>query len=516
MPYEKPQIVKEEEKLPLFEKLLKNFAEKIQQEPDLKFLKDFYKEFPQSNIYLVGGMVRDAAMGVKKMAKDFDFVVNRIELDDLINFLQSKGTVDLVGRNFGVLKFAPKDSELDEAIDIALPRTEFSVGQGGGYKDFEVQADPNLNIEKDLSRRDLTINAMALDLKNKKSNDPFDGLNDLANKEIKAVLKPEDRFKEDYSRMLRAIRFATRFDFKIEKNTWQAIKNLAPNINKTRKINGKTERVVPTETIAKEFIKSLSANPEKTLELYDKAGFLKELIPELLELKGCEQSKNHHSEGDTWEHTMLCLKNLNSAEFKTEFKKPAPPEVIIALLLHDIAKPQTKSINQKTGQIQNIGHEKEGAEIAKDISKRLNLPSYNGIINTEKLVWLIKNHMVSKADKPASMKATKLEKLFFKDPKLGEKLLMVCFADDISCLTPQGPNIEGYNILKSRLAEIKKLNQDKKEIIKPLLDGHEIMKKFNLKPGKQIGSLLNIVREAQLTGQIKSKEEALELIKQNI
>ena len=514
--YEAPKIKKETEKLLIMEKLLASSAKRIEKEPDLKFLQDFFKEFSESNIYLVGGMVRDAALGIKKMAKDFDFVVNKIDLDSLTKFLETKGKVDLVGRNFGVLKFMPKNSELEEPIDIALPRTEFSTGAGGGYKDFAVQSDPNLKIEEDLSRRDLTINALALDLKNKKIIDPYGGLQNLANGEIKAVLKPEDRFKEDYSRMLRALRFATKFDFTIEKNTWQAITDLAPKINQTRKNkDNKTERIVPTETIAKEFLKSLSTQPVKTIELYDQAGFLQQLMPELLELKNCEQPKEFHSEGDAWQHTLLCLKNLQSPEFKKQFNTQPPLEVIVALLFHDIDKPETKIYNTEKKRFTFPGHEKSSAILAGQIANRLTFASYNGLIDYDDLKWLISNHMISKAAKPKEIKATKLEKLFFANPQLGEKLLMLCFADDISCLTPEGPSLEGYKILKKRLTELKELSKTKKNLPAPLIDGFGIITEFDLIPGPKIGKLLNLVREAQLNGEITSKEEALDLIRKN-
>ncbi len=509
--YTSPEIIMAKDKLPLYEKLLLIFADKVKKEPDLEFLQDFFKEFPESNIYLVGGMVRDAALGLKKMAKDFDFVVNKIKLDDLIRFLEQRGKVDLVGRNFGVLKFTPKDSDLPEAIDIALPRKE-SAGGSGGYRDFDVQSDPNLKVEEDLSRRDFTVNALALEIKSGKIIDPFKGLPDLAKGELKAVLNPQERFTEDYSRMLRALRFAAKFNFKIEDKTWQAILNLAPNINKTRKIDAKTERIVPTETIAKEFLKTFELDPLKCLELYEQSGFLKELLPELLELQKCEQPKEFHSEGNAWEHTLLALKNAFAPKFKKEFGQNPPLEVLVALLLHDIAKPQTAKFAEKQNRIMFLGHEKVSAEMAQKICGRLTLPSYNGKVKTENIVFLVNNHMVSKGDLP---KATKLEKIFFKDPELGKELMMVCFCDDFASLTSEGPSSQSYEALKKRLEELKALGE-KEALPEPLINGKQVMDEFKLKPGKQIGNLLAIAREAQLSGQIKSIKQAIELIQQEL
>ncbi|MCX6742604.1 MAG: HD domain-containing protein, partial [Candidatus Parcubacteria bacterium] len=207
------------------------------------------------------------------------------------------------------------------------------------------------------------------------------------------------------------------------------------------------------ETIAKEFLKSLNTQPVKTLELYEQSGLLKELMPELLALKGCEQPKEFHSEGDAWQHTLLCLKNLQSSEFKKHFKGKPDLEVIVALLLHDIDKPNTQVYSPDKKRFTFPGHEKSSAILAGQIASRLTFASYNGLINYDNLKWLISNHMISKAAKPKEIKATKLEKLFFTNPQLGEKLLILCFADDISCLTPEGPNLEGYKILKHRLTE---------------------------------------------------------------
>jgi len=515
--YKKPEAKEVASQLPLFEKLLKDFAKKIEAEPDLKFLEDFYQQFPEANIYLTGGMVRDAAVGIKKMAKDFDFVINRIDPDQLVKFLKAKGKVVLLSKNFNVIKFTPQDPEAAEAMDIVLPHADFSIEGIGGFGNPDIKGDPNLSIEDDLSRRDFTFNAIAVDLKSKSIIDPFGGLSSLAKKEIKSVRNPEEGFKKDYSRMLRALRFAAYFDFKLEKSTWQALKNLATNINKERtNAHGKKERLVAPEVIAKEFLKACQANPLKTLELYEQSGLLKELMPELLELKGCEQPPEFHSEGDVWQHTLLALAHTQSEEFKDEFGEDKPPlEVLLAILLHDIAKPQTQGLDETKKRITFYGHEQASADLARQICNRLTLPSYDGLVNKDNLVWLIENHMLSKGENATSIKATTLEKKFFKNPQLGKELLMVCFADDLACLTPHGPNTAGYYILKEKIAALPK-REEKIKLPPPLLDGHEIMKITGLAPGPAIGDLHLKLREAQLNKVVTNKEEAIEFIKKQL
>jgi len=148
--------------------------------PEFLFIQNFFATFSQGEVYLVGGAVRDILL--ERTTKDYDFVVGNVKAKELEDFFAKIGEIDLVGKSFGVLKFVPHGFKVGEnnfeAIDVALPRTEVA-GMSGGYKDFEVQSDPNLSIEEDLSRRDFTINALAWDLKNKKIIDEFDGLKDL-------------------------------------------------------------------------------------------------------------------------------------------------------------------------------------------------------------------------------------------------------------------------------------------------------------------------------------------------
>lgn len=172
-------------------------------------------------VYVVGGFVRDLLLG--RTSKDVDIVVRGIEIDDLIYDLSIFGNVDPVGKSFGVLKL--NDGQFD--FDISLPRKEKPTGDGG-YHGFKIQSDPYLNIEDDLLRRDIKINAIAIKLNDRSIIDPYNGINDLQSKLISYVNR--DSFMDDPLRMLRVVQFSSRFNFTIEDDTMNLIKENSHNI----------------------------------------------------------------------------------------------------------------------------------------------------------------------------------------------------------------------------------------------------------------------------------------------
>lgn len=508
----------------LFRKRLMLFHKKLEKEPFLKFIPKFLKKFPKAELYLVGGAVRDAALNITKQ-KDYDFVVRNIKPADLKRFLSRLGSVNLVGKHFGVYKFTPRGFKLEEAIDIALPRTEHSLGIGG-YRDFKVQSDQKMSIEKDLSRRDFTINAMALELKIenlsrarsrnlklkiKKIVDPYNGLSDLSKKIIRTVGKPEERFREDYSRMLRALRFACQLRFSIEKKTFAALKKLMKHINDEKKIKNKKERIVPHETIAREFLKAFHKNPVLAFDLYDKSGAFEKLIPELLEMKKCPQPKIFHSEGDVWVHTKLALENLLSRKFVKQFKKDPKisAELIVAVLLHDIGKPRTIQTpkKDKVDRIRFNEHDVVGAEMAFKISRRLkldSLPQNSPLrVNPENIAWLISKHLILVYASAKEMRPATIEKYFFNPQRPGGDLLKLAFVDANATIPPSGkPDLKNFHKLVKRIKEIEKLAKEREKLLPPILNGHEIMKKLKIKEGPQVGELITVLREAQLEGKV--------------
>lgn len=461
---------------------LKDFIANAQKAKIFEFLDALLKKIPKAEIYLVGGFVRDQILGLE--SKDLDFVVAKIKADELKKFLSQFGSIELVGASFGVFKFVPKDPEFMgqkmEAFDIALPRKEFSAGTGG-YRDFDIQSDPNLPIADDLSRRDLTINAIAYDIKDNKIVDPFNGLKDLQNKIIKAVGKPEERFNEDYSRILRAIRFAVKLNFKIEKNTWQAILDNAEKIISTRIINSEKKEIVPFETISVEFLKTLNADPLKMLDLYDQSKLLKYLLPELEACKKVPQPKEFHEEGDVYEHTKLALKFIpknSTVRFK------------FATLLHDIGKPSTTKTPEEHGvsRVRSDEHAEFGAKLVHKICSRLKLSKKF----TDEVVWLVNYHMFFVSGKVENMRPNTIKKYFIDNPKLGDELLNLYYIDTKASFGPtQEKNLARFAEVRDYIKNMRQ--QFKKSEIKTfrhVINGQDIMQEFRIKPGKEVGEYL--------------------------
>ena len=459
---------------------------------------------PGAELFLVGGAVRDALL--KRPTADFDFVIRGLEKKQIEKTLPRYGSVSLVGKKFGVYKFVPRGWQ-NEPIDLALPRTEHTLTGSGAYKDFAIASDPRLPIEADLQRRDFTVNALAINIATNKLVDVTNGRSDLKNKIIRTVGKPEQRFREDYTRLLRCLRFAVSLDFTIEKETLSQIKKLIANLNK--KIDG--GYIVPRELIASELVKMLRPDPVRAVELLDSTGALATLMPELLTMKKCPQPKNFHAEGDVWVHTLLALKNLNSAQFKREFKnQPTTDEVRWALLFHDLGKPYTIV---RADRLRYNNHDAVSAEKFRAIADRLKLSS--GGINPEAIEQLIGKHMLTTHGNVNQMKATTLEKYFFSSRFPGNELLMVIFTDISASLPNRGkPTFDSYKKLKKRLASLQRQGRRQKASLpKPLLTGTELMKVTKLKSGPRVGELLAVLREAQLSGKIKTKNQALLLLK---
>lgn len=468
------------------------------------FIEKLKTAFPQAEIFLVGGAVRD--MLLKRPRHDYDFVVRGVEIEQLQKLLSDLGEVNLVGHRFGVLKFRPQGDK--EYLDIALPRKEFSLAFSGGYRDFEIQTDHLLPIEEDLSRRDFTVNALAYDLLNKKIIDPFGGQKDLEKKIIRTVGSPVSRFQEDYSRMLRAVRFACQLDFDISEKTSAAISKLAYHLNDKVESEVNNPWVVAREVISSEFLKGFNAAPDRCLELYDQLNLLEQTFPELKALQECEQSAPYHLEGNVWQHTVLALQVTSSKEFKSYFPEPLPLMTKLSILFHDLGKPQSSSQDAKG--IHFFGHAKIGAAMTKKICQRLKLgatPYYP--FACDKLAWLVQHHLFSIEAAGKKAPLTKLEELFFSTRWPSESLLPTILADQLASKTSKAiDSIAPFKELQARLLEL----APQGKLAEPLINGDEIMAWCRLKPGVQIKAILKEIRELQLAGEVTDKTAAKKFI----
>ncbi len=479
------------------------------------FLIEFEHQFKEGEIYLVGGAVRDFLLN--RHTKDIDFLIRNVPADSLRSFLSQRGSVSFVGKNFGVYKFTPTGT--DSEIDIALPRTEQSFSHQGIYRDFKIKSDPNLPVEEDLKRRDFTINAMAVDLKRLCLIDPFDGLNDLASGLLRAVGDPLIRFSEDYSRLLRGLRFACQLDFQFEQNSWNAL------CEKMALINSKKEGgtlIVPRETIAKEFLRALVYNPVRMFDLWDESGAFTHLIPELLGMKGCPQPIQFHAEGDVWTHTRLALMQLTTNQFRQEFEDEIDAEIALSVLFHDIGKPLTIQTPEKDGtdRIRFNNHDHVGAALSREIVTRLKLSSLprgsRYYIEEDRLAWLIEKHLILVSGEVESMRAGTIEKYFLRPDGLGEKLMQLIFCDGNATVPETAPlEMRHYHQLKERLKAIKALSQNK-TTVPPILSGKEVMTILGIGSGPAVGKYLTLLREEQLTGRVTDQEAAIAFLKASV
>ncbi len=490
----------------------------------------FKAAFPKGELYLVGGTVRDALMD-RDDNKDWDLVVRLVKPDALEKFLKKLGRVDLVGKRFGVWKFVPRAEvephhKIDEvqpqhapAIDIALPRTEHSFNSGG-YRDVSIDSDPELPIEKDLARRDFTVNAMALRLTPKPCLiDPFDGQKDLRAKIIRTVGEPSERFREDYSRMLRGLRFACQLGFELEPHTMGAIRVFMPRVNDYHPTPLGNMRVVATEIIARELTKALTRDPVRAFDLWFESGATETLMPELLPMRGCQQPVNFHSEGDVWTHTRLALSRINDDGFKKMFGGDQPGAMVyFGTLFHDIGKPSTMQTPEEHGtdRVRYTNHDRVGAEMTEAIAKRLTLSAAEGFdIDTEKLAWLVRNHLFVLNGQIDAIRPNTLEKYFFNPNLPGRDLLMVMYCDGMAAVPEGGikpDHLKSLVRLMERLDELASLGAGRR-LPPPVLNGGAIMKLLKLTPGPEVGMLLAALREEQLQGKVKTRKEAEQFIR---
>ncbi len=468
------------------------------------------------NIYLVGGAVRDVLLD--KKFKDYDFVVEGLSKESLKSFLESVPgkLMDIEGRNFGVFKLRLDDTDI-EFLDVALPRVDVYEQHGLGHKDVEVETSEDLTINDDLGRRDFTINSIAIDLTNKKLIDPYGGLEDLDKKSIKAVGVPHDRLvKEDPTRMMRALRFAAKYGFEIDKDTFDTIRKYHNEINETftqehtnKKGITKTREIerVSREVIASEFTKGFYHNPHMMIELLDETNVYQEIFPKEIvriwdQMKTTEQPKNFHSEGSVWNHTMLSLKCIDKIETnEIGIPKKVSINLKLAAWLHDFGKVDTIKIDDE-GNFTYYNHPNLSAELATMMFEKMNINSMFGKksiynINPSDVAFIIQNHMLPFGPDVKSMKNNTIVKYYLdiiaevKDefgkvkPEIrmsetGIGVLQIAYIDANSSIKEHGP--QDFTGLKNMIAKINEVKSslEKYEVCtKYPIDGHQLMQVFD-------------------------------------
>jgi len=446
--------------------------------------------------YWVGGCVRDILMGKKPI--DYD-IVTSAKPEEIENTLKEFNIIP-VGKQFGVII-----AEMNgEHFEIATFRSENKYTDARRPdKVFWTSA------EKDAERRDFTINGLFLDPLTKEKIETWQlpgirqmkttdyglvidyvgGIKDLEEKTLRFIGDPELRIEEDHLRLLRAVRFKTVLGFDYNKETQDAIKNNSSKINTVSK-----ERI--RDELNKIFLSSRRA--EGLMEL-DKTGLLEYILPEIEKLKGIPQPDEFHKEGDVFHHTCLSLKAL---------PEKSPITLNWAVLLHDTGKAETLTMPKtKSDRIRFNKHVKYSAGIAANVCRRLKFPNFE----RELIVWLVKNHMMI-GDIPkmrlAKQRTWLMDKRFPWLLKLHKADALGSWPEDLSLYQADLKLYEKVNALHEE--------EKKRPKFVPLISGKDIIKEFDLKEGPEIGKLLDIVKNAQLEEKIKTKKDALALVKNNL
>ncbi len=490
------------------EAALIELVKRAETEPGLRFIEELKGRHADSRVFLVGGVVRDAILGLK--SDDYDLLIEGISPDELESFMASRGRIiESSGTSTGTYKFLPHNQK--EAVDIGLPRIE---------KYESLSRKPNvettdISVEEDLARRDFTFNAVAMEIFSKSEThclDYFGGIEDIRNRIIRSVGNPNEKFSEDPLRILRAVRFACKLDFAIDKTLLIAMKEFGKSIDQTYLNEEDVEkRRVAFERIKKEIEKSMESHAEKFIEILDQIELLPLVFPDVDQLKGVEQPKTFHSEGDAFVHTKLVLQNIPDS---------APLRVKLAGLYHDTGKLDTSEINEDDNEkITFYGHDKFSAEKARKALKRLRFS--NNVIND--VIWLIDNHM--RIFSFTHMKPAK-QKIMASNP-LFKDLLILALADDKSSMgRDKEKDFSFFSEVDRMVGEQVKSPEGINYIY--IISGRDIIDEINnlgigysdKKHGKIVGKIKKLINNSYNNGKINNKDEAVltarELIKQEL
>ncbi len=416
--------------------------------------------------FLVGGCVRDALLGIKPGEYDITTSALPGEVRKLF-----KRNVP-IGESFGVILILIDEMQ----FEVATFRQErdYTDGRHPGNVNYTVS-----EIE-DVVRRDFTINGMLYDPIAEELYDHVNGEEDLKKGLIRTIGNAVERFSEDKLRMIRAVRFTSRFGFKMDGDTFNSISDNCSLIGS-----------VSNERIRDEIVKIITQNnPGDGLKLLNETGLLKEILPDVHTMIGIEQPPQFHPEGDVFIHTCLVLDKL----YKNTRGKYSL-ELAMGALLHDVGKPPTFEVSDR---IRFNGHDRVGAGMAKGICRNLKFSKKQ----IERIVSLIREHLKFKDVR--NMRQSTLKR-FLATPYIEEHLEMH-LAD---CQASHGIT-EIYEYLKDRLENL----EDDEIKPPPLVSGIDLIG-LGFKPGPLFKIILDKIEEQQLEGDVLNKEDALDFISKN-
>ena len=420
--------------------------------------------------YFVGGCVRDILL--HREPADYDVASNATPARVEQIFPNSL----MVGAKFGVVVVVQEpeashdDKDASATVEVATFRSDVGYSDGRHPDQVVYASSPR----QDVQRRDFTINGLLLDPETNEVLDYVGGREDLREGIIRAIGRPEERFREDKLRMLRAVRFAARFGYAIEPETMRAIQKLAPEIGQ-----------VSAERLRDELTKLLTeGSARRGFELLDETHLLPNLLPQIARMKGVQQPPQFHPEGDVWIHTLLMLEGLPPR---------TSPTLAWGVLLHDVGKPPTFSPpSGPNGRIRFDRHVEVGTRMAEEICERLRFS--NG--DMAQIASLVANHLRFK-DVPQMKRSTL--KRFVRLDRFEEHMEL----HRLDCSSSHR-NLQNYEFMRRFLAETPPAE------VRPvrLLTGDDLIG-LGFRPGPEFREILDAAEDAQLEGIIGSHEDAM-------
>jgi poly(A) polymerase len=423
--------------------------------------------------YLVGGCVRDLLLS--REPADYDVATSATPHEVIRIFPQTFA----VGAQFGVVLVPVRrdnaEGERDNyAIEVATFRSDGAYSDGRHPDEVQFSKDARMDVQ----RRDFTINGLLLDPDTREVLDYIGGRDDLQRGIIRTIGQAHQRFAEDKLRMLRAVRFAARFGYAIDDQTFAAIRELAPQIHQ-----------VSRERVRDEILKMLTeGHARRAFELLDQTNLLEQVLPEIKKMQGVAQPPQYHPEGDVWIHTLMLLEGLPAG---------CPKTLALGALLHDVGKPPTFRV--APDRIRFDGHAEIGTKMAAEICRRFRLSNDD----TDQVLSLVANHM--RFGDVMRMKDSTLKR-FFRLPRFDQHLEL----HRLDCQSSHR-DLSLYDFAKEKFHTLPA------EQIRPtpLITGDDLIA-AGYKPGPQFKELLTAVEDAQLDGSITTREEAMELVREKV